>query len=61
MRVLATSIARLPVHALIQVISLGISPLVGFGVGSGLLTVPIIDSSLSQCMIICASMPTTVI
>ena len=58
-KVLASAASRLPLHVLIQLICLGITPLIGWGVASAMLKTPM-SSGLATGIVICACMPTTV-
>ncbi|KAG1678624.1 hypothetical protein FOA52_012631 [Chlamydomonas sp. UWO 241] len=58
-RVLLMAVKRLPLHTLIQAISLGVTPAIGFGVVSALRPSGM-SSDLIDGIIICACMPTTV-
>lgn len=58
-KVLASAASRLPLHILIQIICLGITPLIGWGVASAMLKTPM-SSALAMGIVICACMPTTV-
>mmetsp|Transcript_6022 Transcript_6022/g.13138 ORF Transcript_6022/g.13138 Transcript_6022/m.13138 type:complete len:489 (+) Transcript_6022:68-1534(+) len=58
-RTLLTAAQRLPLHICIQIISLGITPLLGFATASAMRPTPM-NSDLVSGLIICTSMPTTV-
>lgn len=58
-RVLLNAAAKLPVHVLIQLLSLGLTPLVGFAVFKGL-SASSLDQFLVDGLMIATAMPTTI-